>query len=111
MTIIINLILSAVAVLVSAYIIPGVQVSSFFTALVVAIVLGIVNGIIKPILVILTLPINLLTLGLFTFIINGLLIILVSKIVPGFYVSSLLAAILFSIVLSLVSTFISFLKR
>ncbi len=103
---IIHLLLSGFAVLVAAYILPGIKVSDFFTAVVVALVLGIANAIIKPILVILTLPINILTLGLFTLLINGLLVILVSKIVPGFHVDNIWWAILFSIVLSLISSII-----
>ncbi len=110
MQIVINLLLSAFAVLISAYLLPGVKVDSFFTAIVIAVVLGIINAIIKPVLVILTLPINIISLGLFTFVINGIIILLVSALVPGFKVNSFLWAILFSIVLSIVSWFISSLK-
>jgi len=81
MGIIINLLLSSIAVIISAYILPGVHVANFLTAVVVAIVLGIINAVIKPVLLILTLPINILILGIFTFIINGLLILLVSFLV------------------------------
>jgi len=104
---IIQLLLSALAVIISAYILPGVKVDSFFTALVVAVMLAIANAIIKPILIILTLPINILTLGLLTFVLNGFIILLVSALVPGFKVQGLLWAIIFSIVLSLVSSIIS----
>jgi len=104
---IINLVLSALAVIISAYILPGVKVDNFLTAIVVAIVLGIINAIIKPILVILTLPINIVTLGLFTFVINGIVILLVSAIVPGFRVDGFVWAILFSLVLSIVNGVLS----
>ena len=107
---IINLILSAIAVVISAYVLPGVHVNNFWTAIVVAVVLGILNAIIKPILLVLTLPINILTLGLFTFIINGIVILLVSSIVPGFKVDGFLWAILFSFVLSIVNGVISAIK-
>ncbi len=107
MQMLINLLLSTVAVLISAYVLPGVKVQSFFTALVVAVVLGIINAVLKPILILFTLPINILTLGLFTFIINGALVLLASAIVPGFKVNGLGWAILFSIVLSLVSWIIA----
>lgn len=107
---IINLFLSAIAVVIAAYLLPGVKVDNFLTAIVVAVVLGIINAIIKPILVILTLPINIVTLGLFTFIINGIIVLLVSALVPGFKVHGFLWAILFSIVLSIVSWFISSLR-
>ena len=93
----------AAAILIAAYIIPGIGVASLWTALVLAVVLGIVNITIRPLLVIITLPVNLLTLGLFTFVINALLILLVSTIIKGFTVSGFFAALLFSIVLSVVS--------
>jgi putative membrane protein len=101
---IINLLLSGLAVVISAYIIPGVTLDGFFTAIVVAIVLGLVNMFIKPLIVLLTLPINVLTLGLFSFVIQAFMVILVTKIVPGFAVSSFWIAMLFAIVLSLVTT-------
>lgn len=110
MNILINLLLSTLAVIISAYVLPGVHVSSFLTAMVVAIVLGILNAVIKPLLVLLTLPITIMTLGLFTFIINGIVILLVSSLVPGFQVDGFGWAILFSIVLSLVSYIISSFK-
>ena len=106
MGILINLVLSAVAVLISAYLIPGVVVMTPFTAVAVAVLLGLVNAIIKPVLLLLTLPINLLTLGLFTFVINALMVLLVAAIVPGFVVPGFLAALLFSLVLSLVGGFL-----
>lgn len=107
MGILLNLILSTIAVLVSAYILPGVKVDGFFTALVVAVVLGVINAFIKPLVLLFTLPINILTLGLFTFVINALMIELVAVIVPGFKVDGILWALIFSIVLSLVSGMIS----
>lgn len=99
---IIKLFLMGVAVMISAYVIPGVSVDRFFTAVVVAVILTIVNFTIKPIVTLLTLPINILTLGLFTFIINALMILIVASLVPGFVVTGWVAAVLFSVVLSLV---------
>ena|SRR5260221_9218135 len=110
MQILINLILSTFAVLITAKILPGVHIHDFLTAIIVAVVLGIINAVIKPILFFLTLPINILTLGLFTFFINGLLVLLVSTIVPGFHVDNIFWAILFSLILSIVNWFISSLK-
>ena len=104
--IIVNLILSAIAVFVSAYVLPGVKVDGFVTALVVAILLAVVNTFIKPLVLLLTLPINILTLGLFSLIINALMVMLVAAIVPGFHVNGILWALVFSIVLSLVSSVI-----
>lgn len=110
MKIILNLLLSTLAVFVSAYILPGVKVDTFATAFIVAIVLGAINAFLRPILILLTLPINVLTLGLFTFVINALLILLVAQIVPGFRVNGFLWALLFSLVLSLINSFLHSLK-
>ena len=100
---IISWLVATLAIIVSAYILPGVTVSSFFAAFVAALVLGIINAFIKPVLIILTLPLNVLTLGLFTFIINALLIMLTGIIVPGFEVASFWWALLFGLILSLVN--------
>lgn len=102
MEILINWTVSALAILVAAYILPGVQVSGFLTALVVALVLGLLNVFIKPILFLLTLPITILTLGLFTLVINAFLIWLTGQLVPGFQVRGFLSALLFGVVLSVV---------
>lgn len=88
-------------VLLIAHFMPGVHVAGFTTALIVAVVLGLLNIFIKPILVILTLPVTILTLGLFLFVINALIILLCTNIVGGFSVDSFWTALLFSIVLSL----------
>ena len=79
--------INALALMAVAYLLPGIQVSSFVTALVAALVLGLVNAVIRPILVLLTLPATLLTLGLFIFVINGLLFWLVGSFIQGFVVS------------------------
>jgi putative membrane protein len=91
------------SVMIAAYVIPGVTVRSFFSALWVALFLGIVNMLLKPFLILITLPINILTLGLFTFVINGVIILLASSIVKGFQVSGFWIAVLFSIVLSIIN--------
>ena len=88
-----------------AHILPGVHVENFTTSLVVALVLGIINAFLKPVLLLRTLPINILTLGLFTFILNAILIILVTKLVPGFKVDGFLWALIFAAVLSIANTF------
>jgi len=97
-----------VSVMVTAYVIPGVTVRSFMSALWVALLLGIVNMLLRPFLILITLPINILTLGLFTFVINGLIILLVSSVVKGFQVSGFWIAVLFSIVLSIVNYVMNF---
>lgn len=104
MGILINWLVSGLAILATSYLLSGVHIEGFSTALIVAVVLGIVNAFLKPILVILTLPINILTLGLFTLVINAILVLLVSSLVPGFKVSGFLWALLFSLVLSVVNS-------
>ena len=96
-----------VSVIAATYVIPGVEVRSFFTALWVALFLGIVNALVRPVLILVTLPINILTLGLFTFVINAFLILLASWVVDGFRVSGFWAAMFFSIVLSLINYILS----
>ncbi len=107
MAIVIKLFILAIAVFVASYIIPGVTIDSVTSLIVISIVLGIVNAFIKPILVFLTLPLTVLTLGIFLLLLNGILVLLVSSIVPGFYVATFFSAILFSIVVSLVSSLLS----
>lgn len=111
MKLLIYLITNALAVMVSAYVLPGVRVDSFFNAIVVGVILGIANLILKPVLIILTLPITILTLGLFTVIINGAIVLLVSRLVPGFTVDGLAWGIIFSLVMSFVSSFFNWISR
>ena len=103
MNLLIKWLISAIAVLISAYLLPGIMVAGFWAALWLALFLGVINVILKPILIILTLPINILTLGLFTFVINAGLILLASSVIKGFAVYGFWQAMLFSIVLSLIS--------
>ncbi len=104
MNILINVIINGLAVFITASILPGVSIDNFFTSIMVAVVLALVNTFIKPILILLTLPVDILTLGIFIFIINALLVLLVSAIVPGFRVDNIWWALLFSLVLSLISS-------
>ncbi len=99
----IHFIVSAIAILISAYLLPGVHVSGLLTAFILAVVLGVVNTFIRPVLVVLTLPITVVTLGLFILVINALLIMFASYIVPGFAVAGFWYAFLFAIVLAAVS--------
>lgn len=111
MGILVNWLLSAIAIGITAYLLPGVHIEGgAVTVLVLAVVLGLINAILKPILKLLTLPITILTLGLFSLVINALLILLAARIVPGFMVDGFWWALLFSIVLSLVNGFFSGLK-
>ncbi|MBI3980866.1 phage holin family protein [Candidatus Microgenomates bacterium] len=106
MKVLINLFISSLAVFITGYLLPGIKIDSFTTAVVVAVVLGVVNIFLKPILVLLTLPLTILTLGLFQFVINAFLILLVSYLVSGFTVANFWWALLFSLVISLVSSFL-----
>lgn len=97
---------TTVAVLVAAYILKGVYVDDTITALLVAVVLGLLNSFVKPILILLTIPFTIVTLGLFLLVINIIIIKLAAGIVPGFRVEGWLAALLFSLVVSLVTAII-----
>ena len=101
-----QLLISALAFYVTAYLVPGFVIGGLATLVVISIIWGILTLIIRPILILLTLPINFLTLGLFTFVINALLLMLMAKIVPGFSISGFGTALLAAIVLSLVNMFL-----
>lgn len=97
----IRLLLNGLAVVLTAYILPGVSVEDYGTALIVALILAIVNVLVKPILVILTIPITIITLGLFLLVINAAIILFVDNLVTGFAVSGFWWALLFSLILSI----------
>ncbi len=97
----------ALAVMFVAWIIPGISVSGFLGALLVAIVLGLINTFVKPVLMFISLPINVFTLGLFTLVINALLMMLAGKITPGFSVDGFWSALLGAIILSIVTTIVN----
>ncbi len=111
MKLLINWFVSGMAVFTAAYLLKGVEVDSFATALIVALVLGIINASVKPILFFLTLPITLVTLGVFALILNALMISLTDLLVEGFVVKSFWWALLFSIVLSLITSFLNNLAK
>jgi putative membrane protein len=103
MRILVNWFVTTIAILIVAYLLPGVAIRGLAAAVIAALVLGLINAIIKPVLIVLTLPLTILTLGLFTFVLNALLVLLTSAIVPGFYVRSFWWALLFSLLFSIVS--------
>jgi len=103
MQILLRWLLSALAIIITAKLIPGIHVASFWASLWIAVILGLINAVIRPILILITLPINIFTLGLFTLVINGALVLLASSVIKGFEVSGFWVAILFSIVLSVIS--------
>ncbi|MCM8568831.1 phage holin family protein [Gramella jeungdoensis] len=104
MNFILRLLLTALAVVILAKLLPGVSVDSYWTAIIVAIVLALLNLIVKPILVLLTLPVTILTLGLFLLVINAIIIFIADGFVSGFDVDGWLIAIIFSLLLSLVQS-------
>ena len=97
---ILKVLLTAVAVVVLAYILPGVEVSGYMSAIIVAVVLAVLRLLVKPILVILTFPITVVTLGLFLLIINAIIILLADFFIDGFSVRNLWWALIFSLLLS-----------
>jgi putative membrane protein len=99
MSLILMWIVNAIALLLIARFLPGFQVSSFYSAMMVVLILGLLNVTVKPIVVLLTLPVNILTLGLFTFVINALMLSLVSTIVKGFEINTFTTALLAALIL------------
>ena len=104
MNLIIKIVVTAILVMGIARFMPGIHVAGFTTALIVAVVLGLLNVFIKPILVLLTLPATIFTLGLFLLVINAVIILLCANIVGGFRVDSFWIALLFSIILSVLQS-------
>jgi putative membrane protein len=100
MNLLLRILVTAILVMAIAYFMPGVRVDSFMTSVIVAIVLGLLNIFIKPILVLFTLPVTIITFGLFLLVINALIILLCTEIVDGFEVKSFWTALFFSIILS-----------
>ena len=95
--------LASIAVAITAYLLPGVSADTVTVVVVTALVLGIINTFVKPLVI----PLNILTLGLFTLVINAFLVLLTARLVPGFEVANFWWAILFSLVLAIVNSFLS----
>jgi putative membrane protein len=108
---IIQFLLNGLAVVVAAYILPGVDVDGYSSALWVALVLSIANVIVKPILIVFTIPLTIATLGLFLLVINAIIIMLVDSLVPGFAVANFWWALAFSLILSLINALFSDLTK
>lgn len=98
-----HIIVTAFALLVAAYVVPGIHVSNLTAALLAALALGFLNTLVRPVLFVVTLPLTFITLGLFVLVINTALFMLAAELIPGFAVSSFLAAALGSIIVSVVS--------
>lgn len=104
---ILHLFLHTLAIMIAGYLIQGVTIPNWWTALVVAVVLGILNTFLKPILLFLTLPVTIITLGLFALVVNTALILLATVIVPGFVIDGFFTAFLFGFVLFFINAFFS----
>lgn len=104
MNFLIRLLVSALAAMLTAYLLPGVKLSDFLTALLLALVLAFLNMLVRPILVVLTLPVTVITLGLFLLVINAIIIMIAAKLVPGFKVDGFWWALLFSIVMAIINS-------
>ena len=111
MNFLIRLIISTLAVLITAYILPGVYLENFFTAVIVAVILGCLNVVVKPILILLSLPAVVFTFGLFLILINTLMIMLTDKLVNGFKVDGFWHALLFGIVMWIVTSILNAIKK
>lgn len=106
----IQLVVNAIAFYVTAYLVPGVKISGFEPLVVISVVWAVLAVLVRPILILLTLPVNILTLGLFTFVINALLIMAMARFVPGFEVDGFLTALIAAVVLALVNMVLGMLK-
>jgi putative membrane protein len=98
-----RIMLLSVAVMIGAWLLPGVQVTSFWAVLLTAIVISLLNNLLRPVLIVITLPVTAVTLGLFLFVINAIIILLASEMVTGFHVDGFASALLFSIILTAVN--------
>lgn len=104
-------VIAGASLLITAYLVPGFQFDSFGTAAIAALILGLVNAFIRPIIFIFTLPITIVTLGLFLFVINAFMLWFVGVLTPGFIVNGFIPALLASIVLTIVSTVLELFVR
>ena len=106
MKVFLKVLLTALAVIVLANILPGVAVTNYITAVIVAVVIALLNMFVRPLLVFFTLPATIVTLGLFLFVINAIIILLAAKLVDGFVVNGFFSALLFSVLLSVFRSFL-----
>ena len=111
MYVILRWIAFALVIMFTAWVIPGITVENFWAALIVALVLGVINAFIKPVLQLITLPINVLTLGIFGLVLNALMLIFAGWLSPGFEVDGFLSAFIGSIIISLLSLGINMIDR
>ena len=111
MNILVKIFLSSIAVISASYLLPGVVVDGFITAIIVAVLLALLNSSVKPLLILFTIPLTVFTLGLFLLVINGLIILMADAIVPGFEVHGFWWALIFSLLLSLINALLTDLSK
>ncbi|QSE96731.1 phage holin family protein [Fulvivirga lutea] len=112
MNFLVKLLISGLAVILTSYLLPGVSVDGYFAAVLVAAILSLLNVIVRPILIVLTIPITVFTLGLFLLVINALMILIADYFIPDFYVDNFWWALLFSVILAVInSIFADFSKK
>ena len=111
MKLLVKILLSSVAVIIASYLLPGVVVDSFMTAIIIAVILSILNATVKPILILFTIPLTIFTLGLFLVVINALIVLIADALIDGFIVDSFLWALLFSLLLSLINALLTDLSK
>lgn len=111
MTFAINWLVNAGALYVTAWLVPGIVVQGTGALFLAALVIGLINAVVRPVLLVLTLPISVITLGLFYFVLNGLLLYLAALVTPGFHLSGFLAAVIGAVVMSIVATLLHLLVR
>lgn len=111
MYVLLRWIMNSLILMLVAYLTPGISIASFWTALIVSVIFGLINAVIRPIILILTLPINILTLGLLTFVINALMFWLVSVIIKGFEVQNFASAFWGALIYCVIVTIISLIDQ
>src|SRR3989338_372902 len=107
MKFLVDLLVRALVLLTTAYLLPGFKIDSYTTAVIVALVLAILNILVKPLLFILTLPITIVTLGLFYFVLNAILLVIASKFIEGFKIDSFGTAVLASLIIAVISSILN----
>lgn len=107
MNLLVKILLSSIGVVIAAYLLPGVHVESFMTAIIIAVILSVLNVTVKPLLIVLTIPLTIVTLGLFLIVINALIVLLADALISGFVVQSFWWALIFSLLLALINSLLT----
>lgn len=111
MNVLVKILLSSIGVVIASYLLPGVYIDTFLTAVIIAVLLSLLNVTVKPLLILFTIPLTVLTLGLFLLVINAIIILIASSIVPGFVVDNFWWALIFSLVLSIINSLLTDLSK